>query len=81
MWQNYLESAVFGFVGSMAITLIWSRFKGFPTIMTWAAGAILGAVTWWVHAEFGGALEVVVSLVLAGIFMAVTDWHRKVVPD
>jgi len=81
MPQDYLWSAIIAFIGSMAITLIWSRFKGFPTIMTWAAGAILGAVTWWVHAEFGGALEVVVSLVLAGIFMAVTDWHRKVVPD
>ena len=81
MWQNYLESAVLGFAVSMAITLIWSRFKGFPTIMTWAAGAILGAATWWVHAKFGGALEVVLSLLFAGVFMAFIDWHRRVVPD
>jgi hypothetical protein len=80
MWQNYLGSAVLGFAVSMAITLIWSRFKGLPTIMTWTAGAILGAVAWWVHGKFGGALEVVLSLLLAGVFMAVIDWHGRVVP-
>jgi hypothetical protein len=65
----------------MTITLIWSRFKGLPTIMTWTAGAILGTATWWVHGEFGGALEVVLSLVFAGVFMAIIDWHRKLVLD
>lgn len=81
MLQSYLGSAVVGVVGSMAITLIWSRFKGLPTIMTWVAGAILGAAIWWIHGKFGGALEVVLSLLLAGVFMAVIDWHGRAVPD
>ena len=80
MLQNYLGAAVVGVVGSIAITLIWSRFKGLPTIMTWTVGAILGAATWWVHGEFEGALEVVLSLLFAGVFMAVIDWHGRVVP-
>lgn len=80
MWQNYLGSAVLGFAVSMAITLIWSRFKGFPTILTWTVGAILGVAAWWAHGRFGGALEVVLSFVLAGVFMAIIDWHQRVVP-
>lgn len=81
MLQDYLGSAVIGVVGSMAITLIWSRFKGLPTILAWAMGAFLGVAAWWVYVHLNGMLEVVVGLVLAGIFMAVMDWHRKTVPD
>ena len=81
MFQGYLWSVVLGVVGSMAITLIWSRFKGLPTIITWAVGGVLGAAAWWAHGQFDGALEVILSLLFAGGFMAIIDWHRRVTPD
>ncbi len=81
MPQDYLWSAIMAVIASMATTLIWSRFKGLPTILTWAMAAILGVAAWWVFLHLNGALGVALNLVFAGIFMAVVDWHRKVVPD
>lgn len=81
MVQDYLGSAIVALIASMALTLIWSRFKGLATILAWALGAFLGVAAWWVFTHLNGALGVVLNLVFAGIFMAVMDWHRKVVPD
>lgn len=81
MLQDYLWSATVGVMACMALTLIWSHFKGLPTILTWAIGAFLGVAAWWISTHFSGALEVVLSLVLASVFMAIVEWHRRVVSD
>lgn len=80
MLQGYLGSAIIGVIASMALTLIWSSFKGLRTILTWAIGACLGVAAWWVFIHSNGAVEVVLTIVLAGVFMAIIDWHRRVIP-
>lgn len=64
MFQGYLWSVVLGVVGSMAITLIWSRFKGLPTIITWAVGGMWAAAflvgTWTIRWGTGGYIGLIV---------------------
>ena len=77
MLKDYVFSAAMGFVSAVLITLIWSNYKGLPTILTWGIGAFLGATTWWVYVNFDGAVGALLGLVLVALFSALIDWHQK----
>ena len=77
MLPNYLASAGLALVGTVAITLIWSRFNGLRTILVWCIAALLGVASWWVYITFEGGVVALLGLVILGLYMALLDWHSK----
>lgn len=78
MLLDYLASAGLMLVVTVAITLIWSRYRGLPTLLVWCIGALLGVVGWWVYETFEGGLAALLGLVVLALYSVLLDWHNKV---
>lgn len=67
--------------GQILATLLWSKYRGWPTILVWGVAWGVGCLAYFVALTFLPPLRYLLYAILIGCLAELHRWHRALPTD